>query len=75
MREKRPAHNELSLEARAKANARAYAREYQARGLLVPHPCEVCGASAQKHHEDYSRPLDVRWLCREHHLAVHEAVA
>jgi hypothetical protein len=38
---------------------------------LVPQPCEVCGATkVEKHHPDYSKPLEVRWLCREHHLAL-----
>lgn len=23
------------------------------------------------HHEDYDRPLDVRWLCARHHADVH----
>lgn len=40
-------------------------------GILRRQPCEVCGGRAEKHHPDYSRPLDVKWLCREHHLAVH----
>ena len=31
-------------------------------------PCEVCGAPAQMHHEDYWRALEVRWLCYRHHL-------
>lgn len=30
-------------------------------------PCEVCGKKAQAHHHDYSKPLDVRWLCFKHH--------
>jgi hypothetical protein len=35
-------------------------------------PCEVCGeAKSQAHHTDYTRPLDVRWLCRVHHSAEH----
>ena len=34
-------------------------------------PCEVCGARAEAHHDDYSQPLAVRWLCRKHHLQHH----
>lgn len=40
-------------------------------GLLVPQPCEVCGAGAEAHHPDYDRPGDVRWLCRKHHRQLH----
>ena len=42
------------------------------RGTLRRGECEVCGAeNAQAHHEDYSRPLDVRWLCELHHRQHH----
>lgn len=42
------------------------------RGRLVRLPCEVCGAAkAQAHHDDYSKPLDIRWLCRAHHMEHH----
>jgi hypothetical protein len=44
-------------------------------GRLMKQDCEVCGEKAQAHHEDYSRPLDVRWLCRKHHLAEHDKQA
>lgn len=45
-------------------------------GVLTRGPCEVCGATpADAHHEDYSRPLDVRWLCERHHGAAHRTVA
>lgn len=45
-------------------------------GRLVRHPCEKCGdASAEAHHDDYSKPLEVRWLCRKHHLEHHGKVA
>ncbi len=38
-------------------------------GKLTKQPCEKCGeAVAEAHHEDYSRPLDVNWLCKKHHV-------
>lgn len=42
------------------------------RGLIKRGVCEVCGsARAEAHHEDYSAPLEVRWLCRLHHFRLH----
>jgi hypothetical protein len=42
------------------------------RGLLVRLACQICGwQKAQAHHEDYSRPLDVIWLCPQHHVQLH----
>lgn len=41
------------------------------RGKLTPHPCWVCGEKAEAHHPDYDRPLDVVWLCPEHHKQTH----
>lgn len=41
-------------------------------GLLVPQPCEVCGETVvDGHHDDYEKPLEVRWLCRSHHKLHH----
>lgn len=41
-------------------------------GRLTPDPCHCCGApGAEAHHADYSRPLDVTWLCKEHHTQLH----
>jgi hypothetical protein len=41
-------------------------------GRMERQPCEICGApDAQTHHDDYSKPLDVRWLCFVHHRELH----
>lgn len=45
------------------------------KGLLVKTPCLVCGGKAESHHPDYSRPLDVVWLCPAHHKQTHALVA
>ncbi len=61
-------------EIRRRMNARSYANVYRRRGLLKPQPCEAgdCAAPVQMHHEDYSKPLQVRWFCRAHHRQLHE---
>lgn len=42
-------------------------------GKLSRQPCEVCGeVRSQAHHDDYSKPLDVRWLCTTHHAEWHK---
>ena len=41
-------------------------------GSLIRQPCERCGhPKTDGHHEDYSKPLDVIWLCRRCHLQHH----
>lgn len=41
-------------------------------GVLEKQPCSQCNApTADKHHHDYSRPLDIVWLCRKCHKAEH----
>jgi hypothetical protein len=46
-------------------------------GRVIPWPvCAVpdCCGKPQGHHPDYSRPLDVVWLCDAHHKAAHAMV-
>lgn len=38
-------------------------------GRIIKKPCEVCEEeNTEAHHEDYSKPLKIRWFCRKHHL-------
>lgn len=51
------------------------ARQAVARAIkrqkLVKEPC-FCGESTvQAHHDDYTRKLDIRWLCVKHHRDAH----
>jgi len=41
-------------------------------GKVLKSPCAICGAEkSEGHHIDYSRPLDVIWLCRAHHSKIY----
>ncbi|MEK6882819.1 MAG: hypothetical protein AABY22_24560 [Nanoarchaeota archaeon] len=44
-------------------------------GKLIKSICEIDECSEEKtfaHHEDYSKPLEVNWLCRKHHRNKHD---
>lgn len=44
-------------------------------GKLHRHPCQVCGnPDTHAHHDDYTRPLEVRWLCPTHHAREHHPI-
>lgn len=44
-------------------------------GLLKKQPCTRCGSDrSQGHHEDYSKPLEVIWLCALHHAERHREI-
>ena len=71
MRSFRSTH-EKTAEQRWKDNARSYLRVYIKRGKVLREPCSVCGIEpAEPHHPDYSKPLQVIWLCKPHHLELH----
>ena len=72
MREWRKTHHLDGL-AKKKDTSRHIAGVYKRRGLIIAKPCEVCGSkNVQMHHDDYNKPLSVRWLCVEHHRSLHK---
>jgi hypothetical protein len=41
-------------------------------GRLKRMPCQICGSpKSHAHHEDYSKPFEVVWLCASHHQRYH----
>ncbi len=57
----------------AKILARGRLNYHKRKGNIdVPNKCSECNEvkKLEAHHSDYSRPLDVTWLCRECHCKV-----
>ena len=53
--------------------AKAAIRDAIRRGHLIPEPCFACAAEkVDAHHEDYSKPYEILWLCRSCHTAYHD---
>lgn len=72
-RKTRPSEKLLSDKEKAKIAVRKISKKALRDGVLVKKPCEKCGAEkTEMHHEDYSKPLEVIWLCRPCHLEVHK---
>ncbi len=58
-----------------KGHVRRFTTEAIALGLLVRRPCVRCGAAkSEAHHPDYSKPLEVVWLCGCCHRQEHGAI-
>ena len=64
---------ELDALALFKRKVRKITQECIRIGVLIKQSCEICNKveTVEAHHEDYNKPLEIRWLCREHHLARH----
>lgn len=56
-----------------KTKARYQVKHAIKTGKLIKGPCSVCGVTEKVHghHSDYSKPLEVQWLCEEHHQRLH----
>jgi len=61
------------IKMRKKFPERVQAREVVNRVNFIKKQCETCGTpNAHKHHDDYSKPLKIRWLCASCHMAYHK---
>lgn len=58
-----------------KFKVRRRARYAASAGILIkPDVCEICNENdhqVEGHHSDYSKPLDVIWVCRPCHMRLH----
>jgi hypothetical protein len=57
------------MDEREKENVRGWTRRHtpETEACSVP----GCYEPAERHHPDYSDPLNVVWLCRKHHRQLH----
>lgn len=75
--DRRNAHKQSSYkytrEHPERRSARNKARRALQTGKMKKTPCESCGnEKTEMHHPDYSRPLDVMWLCKLCHEQWHK---
>ena len=57
-----------------KAAARIFLNSYIRMGkIMKPDICEMClkKIKIEGHHEDYSKPLEVKWVCKRCHANLH----
>lgn len=68
-------NSECSREEYARRKARWLLKDAVRYGKIKRGPCEMrhlleCEGPIEGHHDDYSKPYDVRWLCRKHHRKI-----
>lgn len=56
-----------------RVKARQLVYYHKRAGNIQPQKCLVCKSenNLTAHHEDYTKPLDIVWLCRDHHNELH----
>lgn len=77
MREYRNTHKDkiknIAHRSYLKHTDRSYARGMANHKFSESKSCEIdgCDNPGERHHDDYSKPLEIRWLCRKHHALLH----
>lgn len=71
-RKRQEARKRYQLKHPDKKKAQIKASNWIRLGKIKKCPCIICGEKkAHGHHNDYSKPLELTWLCQEHHQAWH----
>jgi len=71
---KRLTKNNYEWRKRNLMKARAHLKVARAvrKGVLNKQCCEICSnEKVEAHHPNYNEPLNVIWLCRQHHAELH----
>lgn len=74
-REENGYHNEYNSKKRypERALARRLLQYAVKAGKIKRQPCKVCGKkNTHGHHDDYYKPLEVKWFCALHHTEYHK---
>lgn len=58
----------------AKRHAQTLINNLLRANKISKQPCEECKSTTyiHAHHDDYSKPFDIRWLCAAHHSQWHK---
>lgn len=75
-------YSKYAISAKGKARSKRYKdknrMKIKAQNIALyvhkePEPCSVdgCLLEAQRHHDDYSKPTEIIWLCDYHHQLQH----
>lgn len=70
-------HNEINSKKKypEKEFARKLLRSAVNKGLIKRGNCEICETpNGQGHHDNYYKPLEVRWFCPLHHRKHHKHI-
>ena len=69
---KKEANAKYRLKHKWEARVQSLVHHAKKLGTLLAKPCQVCGKpNAFAHHDDYNKPLEVKWLCNYHHSEYH----
>jgi hypothetical protein len=62
----------VKLASKSRSNINNLIKKALEKGVIKKTPCVFCGLlNVEGHHEDYTKPLDLVWMCIKHHRMYH----